>query len=370
MTVSTTLFFSSLLLFPTTSFAAYSPTRDYNGASFFNHWSFFDKTDAGVTNGNAVIKVDNSSTVVWDNKRNSVRLESLEAYDIGSLIVIDVAHMPFGCSVWPAFWTRGVGGEWPGVGEIDIIEGVNRRTFNQMALHTSPGCTQASGASQSGTTLLTDCGADGGRPGCTVRENKPANYGPDFNAAGGGIFATQFDVSGVFIWFFSRPDIPEAIRTNASSIDTSTWGTPSASWPSSSCAISNFFAPQQLILDITLCGDFATPTYNATCGAPKKNCYEDNVLGNGTNYDDAYFEIPFIRVYSANPSASPSSLSAGSVPTFTSSAPGSSGTNSPASGGNSSDTPNNKATTGVSTEHVTLTLGLLVSAGFLFFGLL
>lgn len=95
------------------AYAAYSPIRDYSGSTFFDHWTFFDQTDAGLTNGtnirsvktsiftasgcfsgdvqflgqsaatsqrlaftngagNTIIKVDNSSTVVWPNKRNSV----------------------------------------------------------------------------------------------------------------------------------------------------------------------------------------------------------------------------------------------------------------------------------------------------------
>ncbi|KAG9218537.1 hypothetical protein CCMSSC00406_0001349 [Pleurotus cornucopiae] len=332
------------------AYAAYSPIRDYSGSTFFDHWTFFDQTDAGLTNGdvqflgqsaatsqrlaftngagNTIIKVDNSSTVVWPNKRNSIRLEGNEAYGVGSLIIIDIVHMPFGCSVWPAFWTRGTNGKWPDVGEIDIIEGVNRRTFNQMALHTTPGCVQAANATQTGKSTITDCSTQQGVPGCVVQEQKPASYGTAFNAAGGGVFATQIDVSGIFIWFFSRPDLPENLRsaTASSSLDTSSWGTPSAAWPSSSCKIEDHFTPQQIILDLTLCGDFATPVYNQTCPPPTKNCYEDNVLGDGSNYNEAYFEIPYIRVYNADAAATPTTVSSGSAPTF-------SGTSGPGSGG-------------------------------------
>lgn len=87
-----------------------------------------------------------------------------------------------------------------------------------------------------------------------------------------------------------RADIPASIlqSTSTSSIDLSDWGTPSASYPSVSCNMTTFFTDQQLVLDITLCGDWCAsrflllttidlcclpshragigPVYNATCG--------------------------------------------------------------------------------------------------------
>ena len=47
-----------------------------------------------------------------------------------------------------------VGPNWPGNGEIDIIEGVNDNAQNQMTLHTSPGCTVSVGpGGQTGTSI-------------------------------------------------------------------------------------------------------------------------------------------------------------------------------------------------------------------------
>ena len=74
------------------------------------------------------------------------------------------------------------------------------------------------------------------------------------------------------------------MQNPGSTIDTSSWGTPSAAYPSTTCNTTNFFTAQQvrrafscfyylysliqkLVLDITLCGDWAgvPSVYNATC---------------------------------------------------------------------------------------------------------
>ena len=102
--------------------------------------------------------------------------------------------------VWPSFWTLGTETTWPGSGEIDIIEAINDMTYNQVALHTPVGCYQANVTTQSGTTDDIDCSTP---QGCLVQENKANSYGPDFVAAGGGVFALQLDATGISMWFFS-----------------------------------------------------------------------------------------------------------------------------------------------------------------------
>ena len=71
---------------------------------------------------------------------------------------------------------------------------------NQMAIHTTNGCTTNSSIAQTGTIGFTDCSAGSG---CTVHETKPNSFGAGFAAAGGGVWATQFDVAGVYMWFWS-----------------------------------------------------------------------------------------------------------------------------------------------------------------------
>ncbi|KIK66646.1 glycoside hydrolase family 16 protein [Collybiopsis luxurians FD-317 M1] len=300
---------------------AYDLVREYSGITFFDDFDFYgywDNLTLGDVNwlsesdafsqglayvnsaNNAIIKVDNMHSVIYPNKRNSVRITTKDSYSVGSLWIIDLVHIPYGCSVRP-FWTMGP--TWPNDGEIDIIEGINLMPSNQMALHTTPGCFHNyTPPNQLGETLMTDCSSPSG---CTVGELQPNSFQSGFAEMGGGVFAAQFDVAGfVDIWFWSRPNVPSSITeaTSTSSIDISQWGPPSANYiASDQCDITEFFTPQKLVLDITLCGNWAglPEVYFPSCGNQGSTglCYNDNVLGDGSNYNDAYFEIPYLRAY-------------------------------------------------------------------------
>ncbi|KAI9511857.1 concanavalin A-like lectin/glucanase domain-containing protein [Russula earlei] len=320
-----------LSLFPCSN--SYDLVRDYSGPSFFNGWDFYGSWDnltlgdvwwldyasaiqqnlAYVNEHNRVIiKVDNVTTVPFNEKRNSIRITSQNSYGVGSLWIIDLTHLPHGCSVWPAFWSKGP--HWPDNGEIDIIEGVNLMDTNQYALHTLPGCSQPRGVWQTGASGETDCSQPSG---CVVSERSPSSFGETFAAAGGGVWAAQFDVAGIFIWFWSRADLPPSIlqATATSSIDISGWGPPSASYPASGCDICRFFTAQHLVIDITLCGIWAglPAVYNPHClhSGSTGRCYDDNVVGPGSpKYDSAYFEINYVRAYTTGgpaPTSTPSS---------------------------------------------------------------
>ncbi|KAL1740054.1 glycoside hydrolase family 16 protein [Schizophyllum fasciatum] len=337
--ILTTLLLSTLPLY---TLADYYALREYSGDSFFSGWEFYDNVDnttwgnvryvdqatainqglAYVTDdGNAVIKVDDQTHIPggWDfTNRQSVRITTTDTYPLNGLIIIDLVHIPYGCSVWPSFWSFGPSaGEWPAGGEIDIIEGVNLVEHNQMALHSTDGCFQANNSGDSGQTLERNCSTP---TGCAVRENKTNSYGQAFNEAGGGVFALQMAQSGFYMWFWSRNDIPHSISgaNSQSTMDTTKdWGRPSASFPASGCndSLWQFFAPQQLVLDITLCGNWAglPAVYGATC-TNQYACLTDNVVGDGSNYADAYFEIRWIRTYTGDKALVPSSTPS---PTFT-----------------------------------------------------
>jgi hypothetical protein len=62
------------------------------------------------------------------------------------------------------------------------------------------------------------------------------------NSQGGGVLVTSFTKDAIDIWFWSRPNVPENIQKE--SPDKSTWGKPSASWPTKTCNIEKYFGDQ------------------------------------------------------------------------------------------------------------------------------
>ncbi|KAL0960920.1 hypothetical protein HGRIS_005928 [Hohenbuehelia grisea] len=197
---------------------SYNLVKDYSGSTFFDEWVFYDHFD-NLTNGDAVfvsastaassklafvdsgsghaiVKVDNTSQVPSNEKRNTVRISTKDRYAVGSVWVADMFHVPFGCSVWPAWWSQAP--DWPIGGEIDTFEGVNQVTHNQMGLHTTTGCNQVSPVQSSTLVNSTNCDhlADSNL-GCIVTNPDAASYGQAFSAAGGGIFVTELASSGI-----------------------------------------------------------------------------------------------------------------------------------------------------------------------------
>lgn len=296
----------------------YDMVKEYAGTTFFDEWTFYNHFD-NLTNGDvnflsasqatssklayvnpttkhAIIAVDNTSTVVFNDKRSSVRMQTDVRFSVGSVWTADMLHVPFGCSVWPAWWSNAP--TWPTGGEIDTFEGVNQVTNSQMGLHTLPGCTQVGQVQSSPLVNSTDCSfQSNSNEGCITTVPTPQSYGAAFAAAGGGVFVTEFAETGISIWFFPRANVPSVLSSNSSTIDTSTLGMPVGNWPSTGCASNKFFDPQNLIFDITLCGDFAgaTSVFSQTCSGV---CYNDYVVGNGSLYNNAYFEVASVRVFS------------------------------------------------------------------------
>ncbi|KAL0951158.1 hypothetical protein HGRIS_007890 [Hohenbuehelia grisea] len=232
-----------------------------NGAvTYVDRDHAFDKKLVYITDDNKVImKSDNTSWLAHGQFRESVRIQGRKHYHTG-LFILDLDKAPWGCGVWPAFWTIGEG-QWPHAGEIDIFEGVHDNQHNQVTWHTSPGCHLTPNATFTGSPVImsgkqhTDCnGLLPGNPGCGIVEWSRASYGPLFDAQGGGVYAMKWDENGISVWSFFRAAVPQDIFDG--SPNPSTWGPPVAFLHPARCDPLKFFVNHSIIFDITFCGRF------------------------------------------------------------------------------------------------------------------
>ncbi|KAG6333764.1 hypothetical protein ID866_5326 [Astraeus odoratus] len=223
--------------------------------------------------------------------RNSFRIRSTGLYTT-HVAIFDIVHMPEGCGTWPVgfsltvvfsdfnFLTQAVWetleSDWPNSGEIDIVEGVNNVSPNQVHLHT---------------------GANNSNVGCgSAFDYAPASFGPQFNAIGGGWYAVERTNDYISIWFWGRSDqsVPVEVTMAASAINTSNWGTPAAYFSNIDCNLASLFGSNNIIINLSFCGDWAGEAYSSS-GCPS-TCV-DYVNNNPQAFTGAYFQFASIRVY-------------------------------------------------------------------------
>lgn len=302
--------------------AQYSLSNTYDAGNFFDSFNFFTGHDptngfveyvdgqaanaeglAGTANGAVFMGVD-KTTVNPPNGRRSVRLESRDTFTKG-LFILDATHMPASeCGAWPAFWMFGDGSPgWPNQGEIDIIEGVNNQVSNINTLHTGPECRITNDGTAQGTELEgEDCNAGNGNLGCGQKTTNNQNYGDGFNDIQGGVYATEWTSEHISVWFFPRDRIPEDI-TNGNP-NPSAWGPPQARFNGGQgCNIDDHFYGHKIIFNTTFCGDWAGAVEvwnnNPECSAKAATC-KDHVAGNPGAFEDAFWTVNSLKVYSAN----------------------------------------------------------------------
>lgn len=272
---------------------SYTLEDSYTSANFFDEFDFYTGTDptngfvdyqdataasasglAGYSKGGIYLGADyqtNNPT----NGRASTRVSSKKSYT-QMLLLADVNHMPVGCGTWPALWSFGP--EWPSSGEIDILEGVNSQSTNEITLHTAEGCRMTQGSQLSSTKMMdsADCGAGNGNTGCPQKTASTNNFGAGLNAAGGGVYAMEWTSSAISVWWFPRNGtVANQLSTSANAsggaLDTSSFGTPTAQFSGGSgCAIDSYFKNHNIIIDTTFCGDCKFLTLSLSLFHPLK----------------------------------------------------------------------------------------------------
>lgn len=325
MHISSILVSSSLALL--TSAQSYNLEDDYSISNFANMFNFeteddptggyvnyIDSTTAQESglfsaNGSQVYMGADSTNVATGRGRDSLRLSSKKIYNHG-LIILDLEHMPYGCGTWPAFWT--LGPNWPSSGEIDIIEGVNSQSTNSLTAHTNGDCSITNTGAMSGTISTSNCDVNdpnqATNAGCSIATSNTESYGPGLNGIGGGVYATEWTSNSISIWFFPRGTIPNDISSG--SPDPSNWGLPVAHF-AGACDIDEHFQNQQIMFDLTFCGQWAGQVWTTddTCSSKAATCQE-YVQNNPEAFSNAYWLINSLKVYQQNGAAAPSATSA------------------------------------------------------------
>jgi hypothetical protein len=239
----------------------------------------------GVRDGRLYAGTDNYTTLSSSETRKTVRFHSDHEYD-RALIILNITHMPFGCSLWPAYWLLGSMGQpqpWPYHGEIDVIEGINLYDFVSSSIHTtdSPGCQMQGhvGVNMTGEWSQTN-GNDpencytnyvSGKDGCKVTASSNATYGEQFNRNGGGIFALEIAEDGIRNWFFPRGG-PVPADLLAQAPVPSTWPLPYANFHLGPWCPATNFATLRIVFDITICGTWAGASFGQYLPAGVQSC--------------------------------------------------------------------------------------------------
>ena len=112
------------------------------------------------------------------------------------LFVLDTNRIPWGCGVWPAFWTTKESG-WPEGGEIDIIEQVHNAQHTGHTLHTSDKCDYSSVSTSGQFTGSWGSNRNcywkiNGNAGCGIRAAE-GTHGEPWTNGGGGVHVMLWD---------------------------------------------------------------------------------------------------------------------------------------------------------------------------------
>ncbi|KAG8994753.1 hypothetical protein FRB94_012586 [Tulasnella sp. JGI-2019a] len=311
-----TLLISALVSTATATLPIYTLTDNFVGPSFlsgFNWEAIPDPTHGAVnytdqafaiqqnltftSHDTLILRADSTHTTNYPTGpgRNSVRIRSNKLYS-NTVTIMNLRHMPVGCGTWPAFWST-LEADWPDSGEVDIIEGVNDVSPNLSSLHTSANCTMvASTMSQTGNIVSADCyGGDNNGAGCGIQATKANSYGPPLNSIGGGWYAMERTAQHINIWFWGRDEkgVPVDVLLGSPIVDPSLWGTPTANFVSTNCDFATHFGPHNIIINLTLCGDWAGNVYPSTCPS---TCI-DHVNNDPAAFVDAYWDIASVKVF-------------------------------------------------------------------------
>lgn len=273
-------------------------TADGNHGAAFYEPSLADAMAAGVvetSESHAIVRAGNASN--YGFKRNTAKIGTKQSWT-HFLAAMRFSHVPYGCGVWPAFFTLGVGQAWPWGGEMDILEFVNDQG-SMTSFHTGHECkldpaevnkyrpmpdANEAANNHSQYNCLTKYCATCTSLGCAPNV-LPLRTGEQW-AGMPGVLAMHRMASFAKIFYIPEAEIPEGLDngSDASPDDWDRWiisyypfaDSPQCPNPDA------VMGPQRFILSIAFCGDWASkvwgksptcsrtgPVYNATATEAK-----------------------------------------------------------------------------------------------------
>lgn len=168
-----------------------------------------------------------------------------------------------------------------------------------MTLHTSAHCSIHDVGAFTGTMTTPNCDVNAPgqhtNAGCQIASHDPTSYGMGFNAAGGGVYATEWTSNAVSIWFFPRGSIPDDLA--GGNPEPSQWGKPTSRFQGD-CNIDDKLKNHNLIFDVTFCGDWAGNVWDqdSICSSKAPTC-QAFVQNNPAAFTEAFWQINSLKVF-------------------------------------------------------------------------
>eukprot|EP00437_Effrenium_voratum_P019692 CAMPEP_0181452500 /NCGR_PEP_ID=MMETSP1110-20121109/29237_1 /TAXON_ID=174948 /ORGANISM="Symbiodinium sp., Strain CCMP421" /LENGTH=441 /DNA_ID=CAMNT_0023576781 /DNA_START=89 /DNA_END=1414 /DNA_ORIENTATION=- len=326
-----------------------------SGRDFFQQFTFVTQDDThgahkylnfhdavrhgviGATNhGSVFMKIGGiEPTGEWiaPYKRHSVMIHSNYAWhpQDGFLVVMKYNHVPWGPSIWPAFWLMNSDKVWPDGGEFDIMEFANDEA-SKITFHTDKNCLldpRKVGSCMRGKRMggsgPMNCNTNYWKNlfGCRPRQVQRTG---EWFAKNPGAFAASWDEDGITVYHIPNHEIPADLKEDKPRPESwGKWVVAYLPYVSHTCH-RDLAGPQEIVLNIALCGDWAgnawfrsgsarSTGFTHGCRADIGKPYEDCCTKYATSHDgriehmfrnQAYFDIDYMKVYTSSGARSPS----------------------------------------------------------------
>jgi len=318
----------------------YKLAWEASGDTFFDKWLFMteDETHGAVDYlskedafKHGVIKTHPSHVNIGVGaktqplKRASVMLHSKQAWrpDAGFIVAMQYNHVPYGAGVWPAFWLMNSDVLWPHGGELDIMEYANDEV-SKVTFHTGQNCMlngrrlgQCFGRHKDGMKGPgpSNCNTNYFKNllGCRPRQVQRSG---EWYAKNPGVMAAVWDASGVSVYHIPKAEIPADLASDKPKPEGwGRWRTAYIPFDERTCF--DAAKPQEIVLNIALCGDWAggawarSPAARRTgfmsprcrpgaLSTPSRDCCTQFVDSPGSESyfrSRAYFDIESIKVF-------------------------------------------------------------------------